>query len=78
MPGMARLRKISAGTRSELGRRCRDTFPSLKKTCRKLGIRFREYLGDRLAGTNVIPPLAEVMRKVAQTGNCPAAAPNTG
>ena len=34
----AKKRKISAGTRSELGRRCRDTFISLKKTCRKLGI----------------------------------------
>jgi hypothetical protein len=30
-------RKISGGTRSALGKRCRDTFTSLKKTCRKLG-----------------------------------------
>jgi hypothetical protein len=74
----ARLRKISAGTRSDLGRRCRDTFLSLKKTCRKLGLRFWEYLGDRLAGRNCIPPLAEVMRKIAQSGICPAAAPDTG
>ena len=28
-------RKISGSTRSEAGRRCRDTFASLKKTCRK-------------------------------------------
>ena len=33
----AKKRKISAGTRSESGRRCRDTFIGLKKTCRKLG-----------------------------------------
>ncbi len=33
-------RKISGSTRSNEGRRCRDTFASLKKTCRKLGIRF--------------------------------------
>ncbi len=33
-------RKISGGTRSDAGRRCRDTFASLKKTCRKLGVRF--------------------------------------
>ena len=33
-------RKVSGGTRSELGRQCRDTFASLKKTCRKLGISF--------------------------------------
>ena len=33
-------RKVSGGTRSDLGRQCRDTFSSLKKTCRKLGISF--------------------------------------
>jgi len=32
----ARFRTISGGTRSDEGRRCRDTFMSLKKTCRKL------------------------------------------
>ena len=47
----ARLRKISAGTRSDQGRRCRDTFLSLKKTCRKLGVSFWSYLGDRIHGT---------------------------
>jgi hypothetical protein len=31
-------RKISVGTRSEAGRRCRDTFASLKKSRRKRGI----------------------------------------
>ena len=33
-------RKISGSTRSNAGRRSRDTFASLKKTCRKLGISF--------------------------------------
>ena len=33
-------RKISGSTRSNEGRRSRDTFASLKKTCRKLGISF--------------------------------------
>lgn len=33
-------KKVSGGTRSDEGRRCRDTFASLKKTCRKLGISF--------------------------------------
>lgn len=42
-------RKISGGTRSDEGRRCRDTFASLKKTCRKLGISFWQYLTARLA-----------------------------
>jgi uncharacterized small protein (DUF1192 family) len=52
-------RKISGSTRSDEGRRCRDTFSSLKKTCRKNGISFWEYLQDRLRGTERIPPLAE-------------------
>ncbi|MDP2099637.1 MAG: transposase [Methylobacter sp.] len=33
-------RKISGSTRSEAGRRCRDTFASLKKTCLKYGLSF--------------------------------------
>jgi hypothetical protein len=40
-------RKISGGTRSEDGRRCRDTFSSLKKTCRKVE-RQRTQEGRRL------------------------------
>jgi hypothetical protein len=74
----ARIRKISAGTRSDLGRRCRDTFLSLKKTCRKLGVRFSEYLRDRLAGTRGIPRLTELMRKSAQGPPQPSLAPDTG
>jgi hypothetical protein len=58
-------RKISGSTRSEEGRRCRDTFASLKKTCRKLGISFWDYLNDRIRGTGKIPPLAEWIRQCA-------------
>ncbi len=54
-------RKISAGTRSENGRRARDTFLSLKKTCRKLDVSFWEYLKDRLKKSNLIPPLSQIM-----------------
>jgi hypothetical protein len=61
-------RKTSGSTRSEDGRRCRDTFTSLKKTCRKLGISFWHYLHDRLARVNAIPPLAEVVRAAAAGG----------
>ena len=74
----ARLRKISAGTRSDLGRRCRDTFLSLKKTCRKLGVSFCEYLLDRLTGAGSIPPLTELMRKIAQSTPDPKLVPQTG
>ena len=41
-------RKVSGGTRSDLGRDCRDAFLSLSKTCAKLGVSFWDYLGDRL------------------------------
>jgi hypothetical protein len=37
-------RKISGSIRSDEGRRCRDTFASLKKTTKKLKINFWEYL----------------------------------
>ena len=59
-------RKISGGTRSDAGRRCRDTFASLKKTCRKLGVRFWAYLQDRVRGLGVIPRLAALIRQKAQ------------
>jgi Transposase IS66 family len=58
-------RKISAGTRSDLGRRCRDTFLSLKTTCRKLGVTFWRYLRDRIQRLNNIPPLADLIRRKA-------------
>ena len=58
-------RKISGSTRSDQGRRCRDTFASLKKTCRKLGVSFWEYLTDRVCGKKVIPPLGELIAQKA-------------
>ena len=56
-------RKVSGGTRSDLGRDCRDAFLSLAKTCAKLQISFWDYLGSRLAvqGCQPIPPLAELV-----------------
>jgi hypothetical protein len=62
----AKRRKISGGTRSDAGRRCRDTFASLKKTCRKLGIRFWDYLQDRVRGLGQIPRLADLIRQKAR------------
>jgi hypothetical protein len=69
-------RKISGSTRSDLGRSCRDTFASLKKSCRKLGISFWEYLQDRLATRNAIPPIADVIRRRAQGSPNLLAAPS--
>ena len=52
-------RKISAGTRSDIGRDCRDAFLSLIKTCDKLGIALWDYLGSRfnVMGNAIIEPL---------------------
>jgi len=61
----AKTRHISAGTRSELGRRCRDTFISLKKTCRKLGVSFWAYLQDRIHGWGRILPLSHLVQRRA-------------
>ena len=58
-------RKISGGTRSEDGRRSRDTFISLKKTCRKLGVSFWNYLHDRLSKSEKIAPLQDLIRSQA-------------
>nr|WP_232432105.1 transposase [Chamaesiphon minutus] len=58
-------RKISGGTRSELGRKARDTFVGLKKTCRKLGISFWNYLTSRLCGDEQVRPLSDVLRAKA-------------
>ena len=60
--GYVKWRKISGGTRSELGKRCRDGFASLKKTCRKLGLSFWDYLGDRIGGHGDIAPLPDLIR----------------
>jgi hypothetical protein len=60
-------RKISASTRSETGRSARDTFLSVKKTCRKLGLSFWAYLQDRLTRTQQIPPLPQLIRAAAQS-----------
>lgn len=59
-------RKVSGGTRSDEGRRCRDTFASLKKTCRKLDISFWQYIRSRLCiGEVTIRRLPDVVRERA-------------
>jgi hypothetical protein len=67
--GYVKTRKISGSTRSAAGRRCRDTFASLKKTCRKLGVSFWDYLKDRLGGLGRIPRLAALIRERAAEGS---------
>ena len=60
-------RKISGSTRSDAGRRCRDTFTSLKKTCRKLGLSFWDYLYDRVSKAGKITPLPDLIRARARS-----------
>ena len=57
-------RKVSAGTRSDVGRDCRDAFLSLAKTCDKLGIAVWNYLGSRFksAGNACVEPLDHYVR----------------
>jgi Transposase IS66 family len=57
-------RKVSAGTRSDIGRDCRDAFLSLAKTCDKLGIALWDYLGARfkVVGHAIIERLDHYVR----------------
>jgi len=57
-------RKVSGGTRSDIGRDCRDAFLGLMKTCQKLGVSFWDYLGTRLAVPDqpAIPYLPDLVR----------------
>jgi hypothetical protein len=57
-------RQVSGGTKSDLGRDCRDAFLGLNKTCRKLAVAFWDYLGDRLRvpGSRSVPYLPDLVR----------------
>lgn len=59
-------RKISGSTRSDIGRKARDTFTSLKKTCVKLNVCFWGYLRDRIGGYRQIKPLAQLVAEKAR------------
>jgi hypothetical protein len=63
-------RQVSGGTKSDIGRDCRDAFLGLAKTCRKLGIAFWDYLGTRLgvSGGPIVPHLPDLIRCRGQTG----------
>src|SRR6202007_1134895 len=63
-------RKVSDGTRSDIGRDCRDAFLGIAKTCAKLKIAFWDYLGDRLAVPHPpdVPPLAHLVSHRCASG----------
>jgi hypothetical protein len=54
-------RKVSGGAHSDLDQQCRDTFAGLKKTCRKLGLSFSEYLHDR-HHKHKLPSLSDILK----------------
>jgi hypothetical protein len=60
-------RRISGETRSGAGKRARDTFLSLLKTCAKLAVSFWDYLGARLKIPEVeaVPWLPDLIRQRA-------------
>ncbi len=60
-------RKISGGTRSDEGQLARDSYASLKKTCRKLDVSFWQYLLDRVSGENKILPLDQIIYQKAES-----------
>jgi Transposase IS66 family len=61
-------RKISGGTRSDAGRLARDIFVGLKKTCRKLGVSFWDFLMSRTYSNDEVPLLPDLIRiKASET-----------
>jgi hypothetical protein len=63
----AKRRKISGSSRSDAGRKARDTFTSLKKTCQKHCVSFWNYVLDRLTNKKGVPRLADLIKQKAQT-----------
>lgn len=56
-----RKRVISFGPRTPEGTMAWDTFMSLAATTKQLGVSFYQYIHDRIAGTDQIPPLNEII-----------------
>lgn len=57
-------RKISGGTRSDLGKRSRDVFCSLLKTCLKLEIKFWDFLEDYIYRRQTYSLAEQIMQKL--------------
>ena len=57
-------RKISYGTRSELGKCAWENALSIKDTCRKLGVNFFQYMLDIYSNSFAMPRLAEILAQV--------------
>jgi hypothetical protein len=72
-------RKVSGGTRSDVGRDCRNAFLGLAKTCAKLAVAFWDYLGSRLSfpisqssqAWQILSVAADSQRNRRRPGFCP-------
>ena len=62
-----RKRDVSFGPRSQLGLQAWDTFQGLAETTRKLGVRFWDYLWDRITAARQIPALADLLTQQVQS-----------
>ena len=58
-------RKISYGTRSELGKRAWENMFSIMDTCRKQGVNFFQYLNGIYSSRNDLPSLANLIYSTA-------------
>lgn len=64
-----RKRDVSFGPRTQAGVRAWDTFATLAATSKKLGVSFYQFIQDRISGTNLIPPLADLVTIAAKELN---------
>jgi hypothetical protein len=62
-------RRVSHGPKTEEGARVWDTMQTLAATAAKQGIRYTEYLADRIRGTMRVPWLPDAIRRMAELGN---------
>jgi len=67
--GRVRKRDVSFGPRTAAGAKAWDTFGTLAATARKLGVSFFAYIQDRIADTNHLPALDQVIQTRAQDLN---------
>ncbi len=60
-----RKRDVSFGPRTAAGTKAWDTFQSLAATAKKLGLRFYDYIHDRISGRYALPSLADLITQRA-------------
>ena len=61
-----RKRDVSFGPQSERGAAAWDTFQTLAATAQKLGVRFHDYVRDRICQGSMFPRLADLIAERAK------------